>query len=158
MSLITTMNNKAITLSSIVAIALLFSSCESEQGKEVVGFFVGFVIFMIGTVIVGIPSIVLSSVSLTSEKNTIPVLAIIFTVLYFIFFLISFEAFSDTPSGLDSSVAVFPVVNLAIIAMDIVFIVKGYKKRGNKEVSKADSKTSLLDDIINEEDPDDGLL
>lgn len=128
------------------------SSCNTEEGKEFVGFFVGFVIFLVGTVVVGIPGIVFSAISISSKHRAVPILAIVFTSLYLIFFMVMMDVFGQGDAKVDGSVMVFPVINIAIILMNALFIYMGIKNRKNQPVSSADDKTSLLDDIINEEE------
>ena len=161
MSLITTMTKfenkylwKAIAL-SLPVLLLLISSCNTEEGKEFASFFVGFVIFLVGTVVVGIPGIVFAAISISSKHKAVPILAIVFTVLYLIFFVIMMNVFSQgDATDLDGSVAVFPIINIAIIIMNAVFIYMGIKNRKNQPTSSADDQTGLLDDIINEKEED----
>lgn len=149
--------NKILSI-SLILLLIFLASCQSEKGQEVVSFLVGFVIFMVGTVVVGIPSIVLSAVSISAKNTTVAILAIVFTVLYLLFFFISVNTFSQTPGGLDGSIAIFPVINLIIIVMNSIFIYRGFKTRNNQDYSKSDSKSNLLDDIINSTEEEDTLI
>lgn len=162
MSLImTTMKNDAKhllrVLSIILPLLLIFitSSCKTEEGREFASFFVGFIVFLVGTVIVGIPGIVMSAISISSKQKSIPILAIVFTSLYAVFFVLMMSVFGTSDATkLDGSIMIFPIVNVSIIAMNIIFIVMGYKNRKNRPVSSADDNSGLLDDIINEEESD----
>ncbi|MCB9188871.1 MAG: hypothetical protein H6599_06270 [Flavobacteriales bacterium] len=151
-------NSKSIlklTVLFLPFLLLLFSSCNTEEGKEFASFFIGFVVFLVGTIIVGIPGIVLSAISISSPQKSVPILAIVFTALYLIFFLIMMSVFGQSPAAnLDGSIMIFPVINVAIVIMNSVFIYMGFKSRRNQPVSKADERSQLLDDILNEEDKD----
>lgn len=136
---------------------LLFSSCESEESKELAGFLVGFVVFLSGTIVTGIPAIVLSTMSINTKSSSVPTIAIVLTVLYSLFFFAQVSIFSDSPVGLDGSVVLFPVITLAIIALCVVFIVMGFKRRKNGFTTNADEKEEVLDNIINSEEDQDLL-
>lgn len=136
---------------------LLFSSCKTDEGKELVGFFVGFMVFLTGTIVTGIPAIVLSAVSINSKSPSVPIIAIVLTSLYSLFFFAEVSMFADSPVGLDGSVMLFPVITIAIIVMCVVFITTGYKKRKNGFTSNADEKVDVLDKIINSEEDQDLL-
>jgi hypothetical protein len=151
-------NKIALRLASIILpLFLLFmTSCNTEEGKEFASFFVGFIIFLVGTVLVGIPGIVFSAISISSKHKSVPILAIVFTSLYAVFFIMMMSIFSQGDAmNLDGSIAIFPIINIVIIIMNIAFIVMGYKKRANQPVSGADEKIDLLDDIINDEGDED---
>lgn len=162
MSLITTtMKNdtkRMLRIFSIILpllLILITSSCNTQEGKEFASFFVGFIVFLVGTVIVGIPGIVMSAVSISSKQKSVPILAIVFTSLYAVFFVLMMSVFgSSSATKLDGSIMIFPIVNVSIIIMNIIFIVMGYKNRSNQPTTSADDNSGLLDDIINEEDPD----
>lgn len=136
---------------------VLFSSCESEEGKELAGFLVGFVVFLTGTIIAGIPALILSALSMNTKSSSVPVIAIVLTVLYSFFFVAEVSIFSDSPVGLDGSVVLFPIITIAIIAMCIVFITMGFKKRKNGFATNADDDIDVLDNIINSEEDKDLL-
>lgn len=147
-------SSKSILL-TLPFLLMLVSSCNTQEGKEFASFFIGFVVFLVGTVIVGIPGIVLSAISISSPQKSIPILAIVFTALYLIFFLIMMSVFGQSPSAnLDGSIMIFPVINVAIVIMNAVFIYMGFKNRRNLPVSRADNKSDVLDDILNEDDKD----
>ncbi len=149
---------KTIKLLSILILILIsLNSCQTEEGKEVVGFFVGFVVFLIGTIITGIPAIILSAISISSKKSAIPILAIVFTVGYFLFFIAQVTIFTDTPADLESASMMFPTISGVIIAMCIVFIIMGFSKRNKGFTNTKDDNQSALDDILNEEDDNDLL-
>jgi hypothetical protein len=131
---------------------VLFSSCESEEGKELAGFLIGFIVFLTGTILTGIPAIILSALSINTKSTSVPILAIVLTVLYTFFFFAEVSIFADSPVGLDGSVILFPVITVAIIALSVVFIVMGFNKRKKGFTTNADEKTDVLDDIINSED------
>ncbi len=159
MSLITTImkNEKKISLklvSLFLPLVLLFlSSCNTEEGKEFASFFVGFVVFLVGTVVVGIPGIVFSAISISSKHKSMPILAIVFTVLYLVFFVIMMNVFTQgNGTNLDGSIMVFPIINIAIIIMNAVFIYMGFKNRADQPVSSADNSTDLLDDVLGEDE------
>lgn len=142
--------------SIVLPLLLIFiTSCNTEEGKEFASFFVGFIVFLIGTVIVGIPGIVMSAISITSKHKSVPILAIVFTALYAIFFVMMMSVFAQGKStNLDGSIMIFPIVNVSIIVMNIAFIVMGFKKRASQPTTTADDKSDVLDDIINETDND----
>ncbi|WP_258543317.1 hypothetical protein [Parvicella tangerina] len=146
---------KALRLSTFILplFLLLLSSCNTEEGKEFASFFVGFVIFLVGTVVVGIPGIVFSAISISSKHKSMPILAIVFTVLYLVFFVIMMSVFGQgKATKLDGSIIVFPIINMAIIIMNAVFIYMGFKNRANQPISSADDQADLLDDLINEDE------
>ncbi len=131
---------------------VLFGSCESEEGKELAGFLVGFVVFLIGTIVTSIPAIIFSALSINTKSSSVPIIAIVLTVLSFFFLIAQVTIFSDSPEGLDGSVVLFPIITIAIIAMCIVFIVMGIKNRKNGFNSNADEEIDVLDNIINSEE------
>ncbi len=141
----------------ILLLMFTLNSCHTDEGKEVVGFFVGFVVFLIGTIITGIPAIILSAVSISSKNSTVPILAIVFTVGYFLFFIAQISIFTDTPADLESAAMIFPAISGIIIAMCIIFIVIGFNKRKNGFPSKKDDTQTALDEILSEEDENDLL-
>lgn len=141
----------------ILLLMLTLNSCHTDEGKEVVGFFVGFVVFLIGTIITGIPAIILSAVSISSKNSAVPILAIVFTVGYFLFFIAQISIFTDTPADLETSVMMFPTITGIIIALCIVFIIMGFNKRKHGFTSKKDDNQSALDEILNDEDDNDLL-
>lgn len=158
MSLITIIMEKRATFNYsfliliIVLLTLSLNSCNTEEGKEFASFFVGFIIFLVGTVVVGIPGIVMSAVSISSKHKALPILAIVFTALYLVFFIMMVGIFADSSAtDLEGSVSIFPLITIAIIIMNIVFIIMGYKNRAKKPISSADGKGDILDDIINDD-------
>lgn len=157
MSLITTtMKNLNKFTPKLVAytlplLLLFLTSCDTEEGREFASFFVGFIVFLVGTVIVGIPSIVFAAISISSRHKSIPILAIVFTVLYLVFFVIMMTVFGQgEATDLDGSIMVFPIINMSIIIMNAVFIYMGFKNRAKRPISSADDQSDLLDDMINE--------
>lgn len=155
-----TMQNKENIARKVISfglplILLFLTSCESEEGKEFASFFIGFIVFLAGTVVVGIPGIVFSAISISSNRQSVPILAIVFTALYLVFFVIMMNVFMQGGSAeLDDSIVVFPIINMTIIIMNIIFIAMGYKKRKNQPITSADNKDDLLDDIVEEQEED----
>lgn len=136
----------------LVLVLALFSSCESEESKELAGFLVGFVVFLTGTILTGIPAVILAAVSINTKNPSTPIIAIVLTVLYAFFFFAQLIVFSDSPVGLDGAVMLFPVITIAIIIMCVLFIIMGYKKRKIGFTSNADEDVDVLDNIINTEE------
>jgi hypothetical protein len=136
---------------------LTLNSCHTDEGKEAVGFFIGFVVFLIGTIVTGLPAIILSAVSISSKNSTVPILAIVFTVGYILFFMAQISIFTDSPADLESATMIFPTISGVIIVMCIIFIVIGFNKRKHGFTSKKDDNQSALDEILNDEDDNDLL-
>jgi len=148
---------KYATLTVLVVFAIFLTGCQQDtKANEAIGFLFGMFVFLIGTILTGLPAVVLAAVSVSSNKKSIPLLAILFTVLYFIFFV---GMFSTAGFASNSEITtIFPVVSLLILGLSIVLIVRGYKKRatGFSSISDGDN-TDVLDDIIGA-DSDDELL
>lgn len=136
---------------------LLFSSCNSEEAEELTGFIIGFLVFLMGTILTGIPAIVFSAISIKTKSPYVPVIAIVLTVVYSVFLFMELRIFSESPTGLTGSVALFPLITVAIIVLCIVFIVMGFKNRKLGYTSNADEKVDVLDNIINSEEDQDLL-
>ena len=141
----------------LILSTLLFTGCKNGEADEAIGFFLGFIVFLCGTIVTGIPAIILSAISISTKNVSVPVIAIVLTALYGIFFFIEVSIFSDVPGGMKDTMFLFPLITLAIIGMCITFIVMGFKKRKNGFSSNADSEIDLLDNIINSEEDKDLL-
>lgn len=151
-------NQINIKYSGILILSLLLlSGCNSEEGKELAGFLVGFIVFLTGTILAGIPAIILSALSLNTKSSSVPTIAIVLTVLYSLFFFAEISIFSDSPAVQGESVMIFPFITFAILAMCVVFIVMGFKKRKSGFTTNSDDEIDVLDNIINSEEEQDLL-
>lgn len=151
------LTSKYIKLLPFVFMAFFMASCQQDaKTNQALGFLYGMFTFLIGTILTGLPAVVLSAVSVSSKKQSIPILAIVFTILYFLFFILMFSNFGFADNS--EMTTIFPVISLFILGLSIVLIMQGYKKRtkGFSSIKDTD-EADVLDNIISEDNEDELL-
>ncbi len=148
---------KSVTLSLLLLLFVFLTGCQKDpKANEAIGFLFGMFVFLIGTILTGLPAVILAAVSVSSSRKSIPILAILFTVVYFIFFVAMFSNLSFTENS--EVTMIFPVVSLLILGLSIVLIVRGFRKRATGYASLSDADNSTVLDAIIDGENDDELL
>lgn len=150
-------------IATIVFILLLFTQCKNDaQFKKDISTVVATVFFFVFMLIGGIPSVVLSAVSINSKSASIKIVAIVFISIFAICCLFSVPLYAEFwREGAKEWIGFLSLLQFGSLVLSIILLVVGYNKRSALaqvetpqkvpvQVVQEDDDIDYMDEILND--------